>query len=234
MKNLGHKIFLTEDKVPPLNPEIACIITFKKEHLASELASYRPAIFIDSKNGYRRIYHNFPIMEREMSKQIYQTLMNPSTLSDHFYRPASFALNYYHHKLFHFSSPKISNLSSLIREVKAIMKTNYAYYSIATSILISLFFTKTGLPSEYPQILEFIYGTDLFDDIFFPIAFIFTTFEFTSDLLLSDKMKDHLSICKAFISYLLWRGAKWQLRRLIERFFPTDFRSSLYGLSCSI
>lgn len=217
MKTPGLKIQIVDSKTPHLDAKIHTIITFNKNHLKIDYLRYRPVIFVDPDDSYRRYYLNFKELSRNDTAMIYKYLFNQTNFKEYIQLPSLLALNYYYAKLQIMSKKENLTFKELLREVNVLIKTNYRYYSIACAILISLFFSQIGLPAEISKANDQIYGYDLFDDIFFPLAFPFLVFETTSDILLKTKLNDPLTISRAFISFLLWKGAKKLLTFVVHR-----------------
>lgn len=217
MKQSGYKIQVVNDKTPQLSPEIQSVVTFNRTHFY--MVKTKPLIFIDHMNSYRRYYSNFKKLSHDESTLIYEFLLNPTNFREYFYLPSTMALNYYYAKLqIWFKKDKLT-FTEILREINVLLKSNYKYYSVACGILTAMFFSKIGIPIVTSKINEKIYGIDIFDDIFFPLAFPFMVFETVTDLLTGTKIEDPLAISRAFISFLLWKGAKSLLSMVAYKIF---------------
>ncbi|MCX7613827.1 MAG: hypothetical protein RMI63_08880 [Caldimicrobium sp.] len=191
-----------------LSRDIACLITFQRNFPKDEYTSKRACIYVDQHQGFRRIYQNFKLMPPHLATRLYKSYLNRSFLQGELLKSILLALNYRYKKLDYRTKLIPKKPSLLMHEASTIIKAYYHYYSTACAILTALFLTRIGIPSEQPKLLEQVYGFDFMDDLFLPIAFLYTVFESVKDLLLGEAQRDPVYMAKSFISFLLWRGCK--------------------------
>ncbi len=190
--------------------DVDCIISFNENIKCKDI----PVIYINE--SFSRSYHNFKRMPKDLWFKLYNEVLH------HFNGMcigwAYFGINYYNKKT-EIGWIKIP-FKDLIEEVNLNIKLRYSYYSIACAILTALFFTKIGLPEKLvlaPKVIT--YAKDFLDQFFFIPAFIFTTVEYTNDIILEERMEDEEHIVRAFISFLLWKLGIKTVRESFE-FFP--------------
>lgn len=174
----------------------------------------RLKIFLSKSTNYQRKYENFKVLPAIIERRLYQFYFNYSQVRQEFRKIIYFSLNYRSFKLYDKSYPEYLPYNKLLKEASTIIEAHYAYYSLSVSILTLLFFSRIGLPRELPKVFESLYGQDFLDDIFFPVAFPFTCYEATLDLLLGRSLEDDLHIIRAFLSFLLWPKSKTFLKMI--------------------
>ncbi|MEO0241410.1 MAG: hypothetical protein ABIM83_08140 [candidate division WOR-3 bacterium] len=214
---MRSKILITNKEIKEDLSQVACIITFNLEYLNSKVYRQFPTIFIDLKEKYKRKYFNFRTAQKEFSEHLLRDFLIFQRVIDYIFPVAYFCLNYYYHKIYNQGFKENLKPNYLLREISKIIEANYHYYSISCALLTPIFFFKIGLPSSLPKIFEYIYGFDFLDDFFFPLAAVFTVFEYTNDLLLGEKNFDPICICRSFLSFLLWRKSRALLNKPLEK-----------------
>jgi len=177
----------------------------------------RLKIFLSKSTKYQRKYENFKVLSAIIERKLYQFYFNYSQVRQEFRKIIYSSLNYRSFKLYDKSYPEYLPYDKLLKEATTLIEAHYPYYSLSVSILTLLFFSKIGLPSELPKVIESLYGQDFLDDLFFPVAFPFTCYEATLDLLLGRPLEDDLHIIRAFLSFLLWPKCKTFLKLIYYR-----------------
>lgn len=202
-----NRLILCNNGLPAEWFKIPSFITLSRDLFETLSSQNRFVIFLDPSENYKRHYANFKEAEKDFTHRLFREVIFKPPFKQELFKTVVFALNYRSHKLFgKVLSEKLSP-DKLFREANVIIRSSYAYYSIACAILVFLFFQKIGFPAYQTKNYEEIYGFDFFDEFFFPVAFTFTIFESTVDLLLHESIENPLEIAKSFISFLLWRGS---------------------------
>ncbi|QER42727.1 hypothetical protein F1847_08215 [Thermodesulfobacterium sp. TA1] len=185
--------------------EVISIISFTKDIVN---VGKRQIIVINKEEKYFRYYLNFKRSPEIENSLMAKYLKNREKIREEIRTISILGLKYREHKLYGKTFNEFIPFKALIKEVSLLIEAYYKYYSIACAILTTLFFTKIGIPSSLPKIIDYIYGQDFLDDFFFAPAFIFTIFESTTDLLLGERLVDEACIARSFLSFLLWKHAK--------------------------
>jgi len=198
----------------PLNLTLDTIglLCFKENPPDDGFNYKRLKIFVLKKENFKRKYENFKTLSPQFEEKLYKFFFNYSEFRREYTKVIYSSLNYRSYKLYERSYPEYLSFDKLLREASALIEAYYSYYSIAVSILTFLFFSKIGLPSSIPKIVDTLYGYDFLDDFFFPVAFPFICYESTNDLLYNLKLEDPLHIFYTFVSFLLWKRAKVYLK----------------------
>lgn len=182
------------------------------EDFPIEKKTSKPLVKVHKNKHHTRSYHNFKPLDRAIEFKIfYQSFQKPA-YKEALWRSTFWALNYRSHKLFNSGLREYIPPHKLFREAYVLTKAYYRYYSLACSLLILLFFSEAGLPRNFSKLNDTLCGTDIFDELFYPIAFPFVVFESTKYLVLGEEPESDEEILRSFISFLLWPYIKPSLK----------------------
>lgn len=164
-----------------------------------------PYIVIPQKE--QRRYYNFKELKPEFMQNLLNNIHSSNTFLASYHDFAYKILDYYHKRCRYLFRP--ATVSDIYLNAYSFISYKYFAYSICCAILTTLFFAESGIPSNLSIDISLMHLKkalkDVFDVLFFPIAFYYTTKLIADEYTLELIITDPVYIARDFLSFILYK-----------------------------